>query len=127
MTNFPMLGRTLLRPFAIVLLSLALGACGFHLRNALLLPSDLGPLRVVSPNPYSQLGESLSEELTRAGATPAPEPVSSAGANDTLAPLATLRVVSENWATTSDKSWSCPLSTSSIRLDSLPMYSTQVA
>jgi LPS-assembly lipoprotein len=91
MTIFPMLGRTLLRPLAILLLPLALGACGFHLRNALLLPSDLGPLRVVAHDRYSQLGESLSEALTRAGAT-APA--------DDATNVATLRVLSERWATT---------------------------
>ena len=91
MTTFPTLGRALLRPLAILLLPLALGGCGFHLRNALLLPSDLGPLRVVTQDRYSQLGESLSEALTRAGATPPP-----ADATD----IATLRILSERWATT---------------------------
>jgi LPS-assembly lipoprotein len=82
----------LLRPFVLVLLALALSACGFHLRDALLLPPDLGPLRVVSPDPYSPLAQSLSEALARAGATPAAE-----GATDDVA---TLRVVSERWGST---------------------------
>jgi len=82
----------LLRPFVLVLLALALSACGFHLRDALVLPDDLGPLRVVSPDPYSPLAQSLSEALARAGATPAPE-----GA---VADVATLRVVSERWGNT---------------------------
>jgi LPS-assembly lipoprotein len=99
MTTSTLLGRPLLRSLATVLLALALGACGFHLRNALLLPNDLGPLRVVSPDPYSQLGESLSEALTRAGATPAAA-AAAAGADDATAQVATLRVVSERWATT---------------------------
>ena len=39
----------MIRPVAVTLLALALSACGFHLRNALSLPADLGPVRVVSP------------------------------------------------------------------------------
>ena len=82
----------ILRPLTLVLLALALSACGFHLRDALLLPSDLGPVRVVSPDPYSPLAQSLSEALARAGATPAVE-----GAKDNMA---TLRIVSERWGNT---------------------------
>jgi LPS-assembly lipoprotein len=81
-----------LRPLVLVVLALALSACGFHLRDALLLPQDLGPLRVVSPDPYSPLAQSLSEALTRAGAKPAVE-----GATGDVA---TLRVVSERWGNT---------------------------
>jgi LPS-assembly lipoprotein len=88
-------------------LPLLLAACGFHLRAALQLPADLGPLRVVSPDPYSPLAESLSEEMTRAGAVPAPEPVAVAPSEDGStvapqppAPVATLRVVSERWGST---------------------------
>jgi len=87
-----MLRSGLLRGFILVLLSLALSACGFHLRDALMLPSDLGPVRVVSPDPYSPLAQSLSEALGRAAATPAAE-----GAKDNVA---TLRVVSERWGNT---------------------------
>ncbi|MEO6263494.1 MAG: LPS assembly lipoprotein LptE, partial [Luteimonas sp.] len=50
------------------------------------------PLRVVSPDPYSPLAQSLSEALTRAGATAAAE-----GVKDNVA---TLRVVSERWGNT---------------------------
>lgn len=94
-----MLGRLPLRLWAAALLSLTLGACGFQLRNALLLPSDLGPLRVVSQDPSSPLGQSLSEALTRTGATAAPANAA-AGTDAASAPVATLRVVSEQWATT---------------------------
>lgn len=103
MTKSPMLGRPLLRPLATMLLPLALAACGFHLRNALALPSDLGPLRVVTSDPYSQLGESLSEALLRAGATPAPAATSTTLPDGTAAPadnVATLQVRSERWGTT---------------------------
>ena len=88
----PSLRFPLLRPLVLVVLALALSACGFHLRDALLLPQDLGPLRVVSPDPYSPLAQSLSEALTRAGAKPAAE-----GATGDVA---TLRVVSERWGNT---------------------------
>jgi LPS-assembly lipoprotein len=88
----PMLRSPLLRGAVLVLLSLALSACGFHLRDALMLPSDLGPVRVVSPDPYSPLAQSLSKALARAGATPA-----AAGATDNMA---TLRIVSESWGNT---------------------------
>jgi LPS-assembly lipoprotein len=92
MTRPSTLPFPLLRPLVLVLLALALSACGFHLRDALLLPNDLGPLRVVSPDPYSPLAQSLSEALARAGATPAAE-----GATQDVA---TLRVVSERWGNT---------------------------
>jgi LPS-assembly lipoprotein len=85
-----MIKYTLSRALAVVLV-LALSACGFHLRDALQLPPDLGPLRVQSPDPYSPLAESLSEAMARAGATPAAE-----GATD----VATLRVLSEKWGNT---------------------------
>ena len=86
----PMIKYTLSRALAVVLV-LALSACGFHLRDALQLPPDLGPLRVQSPDPYSPLAESLSEALQRAGATPAAE-------GDTE--VATLKVISEKWGNT---------------------------
>ena len=82
-----MIKYPLSRAFAVVLV-LALSACGFHLRDALQLPPDLGPLRVQAPDPYSPLAESLSKALARAGATPAGE-----GATQ----VATLRVLSEKW------------------------------
>ncbi|MGH8085049.1 MAG: LPS assembly lipoprotein LptE [Lysobacter sp.] len=50
---------------------LALSACGFQLRDALSLPADLDPVKVVSIDRYSPLAESLAESLTRAGAVPA--------------------------------------------------------
>ena len=88
MTRIPML----LRALTFVVLPLALASCGFHLRDALLLPSDLGPLRVVSQDPYSSLGQSLSEALGRAGATPAAEGV--------VDDVATLQIRSERWEST---------------------------
>ncbi len=48
-------------------LVLALSACGFHLRGALTLPADIGPIRVVARDRYSPLAESLAQALNRAG------------------------------------------------------------
>jgi LPS-assembly lipoprotein len=66
-------------------------ACGFHLRNALTLPVELNPVRVVSPDPYSPLAESLADAMTRAGAVPATDPAQ---------PSTTLQIVSERWGDT---------------------------
>jgi LPS-assembly lipoprotein len=82
----------LLRALTLVVLPLVLASCGFHLRDALLLPGDLGPLRVVSQDPYSPLGQSLSEALGRAGATPAGEGI--------VDDVATLQILSERWEST---------------------------
>ncbi|TWI04954.1 LPS-assembly lipoprotein [Luteimonas cucumeris] len=73
----------------LAVLALALTGCGFHLRNALTLPEDLGPVRVVSADPYSPLGVSLAQALSRIGATPASE--------EAVDDVATLEVISERW------------------------------
>ncbi|MFC3549977.1 LPS assembly lipoprotein LptE [Lysobacter cavernae] len=77
--------RSLFTRAAPVALVLALSACGFHLRNALVLPPDLGPVRVVSVDRYSPLAESLAQALTRAGATPATEETEDATVLDLMA------------------------------------------
>lgn len=76
----------------ILALALALTACGFHLRNALQLPPDLGPVRVVARDPYSPLAESVAVALENAGAT--------AAATDAETGAATLNIRSEQWAST---------------------------
>ena len=63
----PLLLRPLLSRMFPVALVLALSACGFHLREALELPPDLGAVKVVSADRYSPLAESLSQSLARAG------------------------------------------------------------
>lgn len=73
-------------------LVLLCSACGFHLRNALSIPQDLMPVRVVAPDPYSPLAESLADSMTRAGATPA--------SSDALVPATTLTILSERWGNT---------------------------
>ena len=50
-----------------IVLALALSACGFHLRNALVLPDDAGPIRVKSVDRYSPLADSLAQSIERAG------------------------------------------------------------
>lgn len=75
-------------PFVLVL---ALSGCGFHLRNAMTLPPDLGPVKVVSTDRYSPLAESLAQSLTRAGATPATVDTEDA---------AVLDLLSERWGST---------------------------
>ncbi|WP_240125940.1 LPS-assembly lipoprotein LptE [Thermomonas alba] len=79
---------------AILVLSAAalLSGCGFHLRHAVNLPANLGPVRVISADPYSPLGDLLADGLRRAGAQPATPDVSEG--------VATLQVISENWADT---------------------------
>lgn len=80
---FPML-----RLLAVAFVLLALSACGFHLRNSIALPADLGPVRVVSNTPYSPLADSIARGLENAGAVPA--------AADAKG-VATLQILSERW------------------------------
>jgi LPS-assembly lipoprotein len=105
--------QTLLVLFA----TLALAACGFHLRKGVNLPADLGPLKVVSTTRYSQLAEDLSQALARSGAVPAPEPVdvvpqpedaqsdiappveATTPVAPTATPVATLNIRKERWGT----------------------------
>ena len=75
-----------------ILATALLSGCGFHLRNALTLPQDLGPVRVLASDPYSPLAQSLADGLQRAGAQAAPA--------DAVEGVATLQVVTEQWADT---------------------------
>jgi len=81
-----------LRLAGLAALVLACGACGFHPRNAIAVPPELGPVRVVALDPYSPLAESLADAMTRAGAVAAPA--------DSTDPAATLQIVSERWGNT---------------------------
>ena len=74
----------------IVLSLLLIAGCGFQLRNALVLPPDLGPVAVTARDPYSPLADSLARSLERAGATPAAQ-----GAAETSTKL---EILSEKWA-----------------------------
>lgn len=77
-----------LHAFSVAYLAFALSGCGFHLRNAVTLPEDLGPVRVVSSDPYSPLKEALAQALSRIGAAPAAEDATE---------VAMLEVISERW------------------------------
>ena len=79
-----------MKKLIIPVLALLLAGCGFHLRNALTLPPDLGPVLVVSPDPYSPLAESLAQALTRAGVAAPADPATAEG-------VATLEIISERW------------------------------
>lgn len=70
-------------------LTLLLSACGFHLRNALTLPPDLGAVDIVSGDPYSRLARSVERALAAAGAT-----IATPDTTDT----AVLSIRSERWA-----------------------------
>ncbi len=83
--------RPILRAAAVAMLALLLAGCGFHLRDALLLPPDLGPVRVEGRGSDSELVLGLRDALRRAGARMADPAATDA---------ATLRVVSERWANT---------------------------
>lgn len=78
-----------------LLLSLVLAAglagCGFHPRNALMLPADTPAVQVSSTTPYSELTKLLARNLTAAGA----QVVVEDGEVDPEA--ANLRVLSERW------------------------------
>src|SRR5690606_17666446 len=73
-----------------VLLALGLAGCGFHLRDALQLPTDLGQVRVTARDPYSALSLSLQRSLAHAGVE-----VVEAG---TPGRLAVLAIRPERWA-----------------------------
>lgn len=79
-------------PAALALAMLLLAGCGFHLRNALQLPPDLGPLRVEARNDDSALVLGLRDALRRAGADVATA--------DAPMDAATLQIVSERWGET---------------------------
>ena len=81
----------------LVLALVFLAGCGFHLRNRIALPSDLGPVRVVGASTsYSALVTSLSRGLQAAGAKLAAPPGEDA-ATAADAQVATLRIMSERW------------------------------
>ena len=69
---------------------LLLAGCGFHLRQPLDLPMDVGPVRVISQDPYSPLGEALAQAMTRAGAAAPADPTATVG-------VARLEILSERW------------------------------
>lgn len=83
---FPVL--PVLRLLAVSFLVVAVSACGFHLRNKIALPDDLGPVLVTSTTQYSPLAQAVALGLENSGAIAAEE-----GAKD----VATLQILSERW------------------------------
>lgn len=83
----------MIRAATALILTLVLAGCGFQLRSALSLPSDLGPIQVEGQGRYSPLADSLSQALIRSGATV----VERSGRDEDVARL---RVLSERWGST---------------------------
>ena len=77
-----------LRLLAVSFLAVSLSACGFHLRNKIALPDDLGPVLVTSTTQYSPLADAVAIGLRNSGAIAAAE-----GQTD----VATLQILSERW------------------------------
>jgi LPS-assembly lipoprotein len=72
-------------------LGLVLSACGFHLRDALVLPSDFGPVRVASTDRYRPPPFPLTRSFERSGAP-------SAAPHDATATV--IDLLSERWGNT---------------------------
>lgn len=77
------------RLLVLLCLLAVLSACGFQPRGKLAVASGLGPVKVVTDDPYSPLAQGLSTALLRAGAEAALEGQ----------PSATLRIRSESLGT----------------------------
>ena len=69
--------------------ALMLSACGFHLRGALALPADIGPIRVTAADPYSPLAQGLAQALERSGGQ--------ASVDGPREGVATLNIIREAW------------------------------
>ena len=76
------------RLLAACLLGVVLTACGFHLRNKIALPADLGPVKVTSTTQYSPLADAVARGLQQAGAV---------AADATATDVASLDILSERW------------------------------
>lgn len=82
-----------------ILLAAGLAGCGFHPRNALMLPADVPAVQVTSNVPYSELSKLLERNLRATGA----QIIAASARNDdpTQLELATdaarLQVLSERW------------------------------
>ena len=82
-----------------IVLAAGLAGCGFHPRNALMLPADVPAVQVTSNVPYSELSKLLERNLRATGA----QIITASARNDdpTQLELATdaarLQVLSERW------------------------------
>lgn len=91
---FPRLVQTscMTRFLTVACLVVFLAGCGFHLRDSLTLPPDIGPIRVVAKNQYSPLADALAVSLQRAGGQ--------ASAEGPVDGKATLNIRFELWGNT---------------------------
>ena len=80
--------KSILRLLLAATLPALLAACGFHPRAELVLPPNLGPVKVQAADPYSPLADSLARALARAGAQAA----------GTDPKIATLRIAGETFS-----------------------------
>ncbi len=78
----------LLRVCILLIAASAASSCGFHLRNQIALPANLGPVKVTSTTPYSPLAQAVADGLEVAGAVAAP---------DDAVDVAALVILSERW------------------------------
>ena len=82
-----------------LLVAAGLAGCGFHPRNALMLPADVPAVQVTSNVPYSELSKLLERNLRASGA----QIITSAGDDadpgkvELAADAARLQVLSERW------------------------------
>ena len=77
-----------LRTLLLLLCVLAATSCGFHLRNRIALPADLGPVQVSSTTKYSPLAQAVADGLRASGAVAAAENATG---------VARLEILSERW------------------------------
>jgi LPS-assembly lipoprotein len=77
-----------LRTLLLLLCVLAATSCGFHLRNRIALPADLGPVQVSSTTKYSPLAQAVADGLRASGAVAAAEDATG---------VARLEILSERW------------------------------
>ena len=82
-----------------IVLAAGLAGCGFHPRNALMLPADVPTVQVTSNVPYSELSKLLERNLRATGA----QIIAASARNDDptqlelAADAARLQVLSERW------------------------------
>lgn len=82
-----------------IVLAAGLAGCGFHPRNALMLPADVPAVQVTSNVPYSELSKLLERNLRATGA----QIITASARNDDptqlelAADAARLQVLSERW------------------------------
>lgn len=85
---------------SVLVAAAVLAGCGFHLRDALLLPPDLGPLQVTATDRDGPLVNQLELALEKAGASIVDVEVGGADAPASADSTARLRILSERFGDT---------------------------